>query len=1325
MKRMWRALGLVALLGTSSLALAQETVCARVKIEIKQELTFERQAFDAEMKIINSTDTGVIENVSVVVKVTDEAGTPVLISGDPNEIGASFFIRISGRDNISGVDGNGVVAPKTTSTINWLLIPAPGAAGTTPLGRKYLVGATLKYRYAGEEHTLDVSPDVITVKPQPQLTLDYFLTRDVWADDPLTDEVEAIEPFTLGVRVKNSGLATAKGVKIDSAQPKIVENNQGLLINFLLTGSYVDDLPVKNTLLIDFGDVAAGSSKMGRWNMETTLAGRFTEFTASFIHADELGGAMTSLLKAVNPHFLLRDVRVDLPGRDMVRDFLAEDGDVIRVYESDSADTEVTDRSATATLTAVAGSGNQATYAFSFAPTDGFVYARLRDPFNGSKVLGRVLRSDAKEIAPENVWLSKRRNPDTKQLEYFVHLFDVNSSGSYQLAFDAPPPAAQPPVLQFVPDRAVQENQQVSFLVEASSPDGKPLNLSAMPLPAGASFLPQAVDPLAPGVTRAIFDWTPPAGAAGLYQIVYTASDGALSASRMATIRVESDTPPTGPAMPVITAPLAGAQVTALRPTLGVQASTNLMDPTTQLQFELYADEAMTQLVHSSTVDKAANAPGGGAGSIPVPTTWQLPAELADNTHYWWRARAFDGSLYSLWVNGRFFVNTYNDAPASFNLSLPLPAAQVGSLRPLLSWTNSVDKDGDAISYEVIVYKNSALSEVHARVSDLPADASGSTSWQVSVALESGQTYFWRVIARDGLGAQTLTPARSFSVQKGDNTAPPAPQIVSPLPGGVNASSTAVLVVRNSVDAEGDLLTYVFEIDTVNTFDSSDRRSSGQVIEQAAGQTRWSLAGLLENKRYFWRVKAQDASLESAWVQGDFLVNAINEAPPVPSLRNPGNGAWVASLTPVLEANPVEDPDGETLRYEFEVYRDAALATRVAAGRADSPAWTLPAALQDRSTHWWRVRAVDQRGLGSDWSAPAMIYVSTGNYQAPSIAVLTPALIHQPALREGKRLVDITWEGSAPAIEASVALYYSSSPDGFAGSLIAEGLRQPAGTHAGSHAWDVSGLAPGVYYVYAVIHDAKGLGRAYAPGTVVLPNVPQAGGVVLAPLGALRTSEQGQAATLRVSLTRAPLDEVVMSAVASQPREAMVTPATLRFTPQNWSVPQEVVVRGLPDCMLDGNQAFELRVGPAVARDPDYMGLEAAPVALENLDDGVAGATTNVPTLQICGLQLVSERQVTLREAGGGKDQRESRAWEYVLRAEMANQGAAIAGARAELVGVPAGVRVQGSVLNFGAIGQGESGKSLGTLLLRSSTPLPAAWFRYGPAFRWQVTVTP
>lgn len=113
---------------------AQETVCASVKIRIKQELTLERQAFDAEMKINNTTDSSVIENVSVVVKVTEENGTPVAVSEDPNNVGAKFFLRVASKQAISDVTGTGTVAAQTTAIIDWLLIPVPGSAGANPLG---------------------------------------------------------------------------------------------------------------------------------------------------------------------------------------------------------------------------------------------------------------------------------------------------------------------------------------------------------------------------------------------------------------------------------------------------------------------------------------------------------------------------------------------------------------------------------------------------------------------------------------------------------------------------------------------------------------------------------------------------------------------------------------------------------------------------------------------------------------------------------------------------------------------------------------------------------------------------------------------------------------------------------------------------------------------------------------------------------------------------------------------------------------------------------------------------------------------------------------
>jgi len=1295
----------VAMLGLISTlsAHAQETVCAKVKIEIKQELTLERQAFDAEMKIHNTTDGGVIENVSVVVKVTDEAGNPVQVTDDPNNLSAKFFLRISQKQNIANVDGTGTVNAKTTAIINWLLIPAPGSAGTSPLGKKYLVGATLKYRFAGDDQTLDVSPDVITVKPLPLLTLDYFLTQDVIADDPLTAEIEATEPFTLGVRVKNNGYAAAKNLKIDSAQPKIIENKQGLLIGFKLTGSYIDDAPAQNTLLINFGDVAAGTSKTGRWVMETTLAGKFTEFTAKFSHADELGGTLTSILQAANAHFLIRDVLVDLLGRDHVRDFLAQDGDVIRVYESDGLDTVVTDRSSVALLTAGTNSAGNASYRLVIPQTSGFVYVKLPDPFNGAKALGTITRSDAKVMLPENVWLSKTRNLELKKWEYWVNFFDVNTPGVYDAEFKAPSATPRPPNLQFVADTTTLEEQQVSFLLEASSPDGKPVTITGAPLPSGAKLTAQAADPAAPNVARAVFDWTPPKGTAGNYLVTYTASDGMLSSTRSASIKVESKTPPPGPTTPAIDSPASGAQVTSLKPTLGVLTGTHPQDPTASVQFELYKDEAMTQPVESATVGKAASG---------APTTWQPANNLGDNTSYWWRARAFDGTLtYSPWVNARFFVNLFNDPPENFNLSAPAPNAEVAELTPVLTWMNAVDKDGDAITYDVAVYKNAALTDVMVTSTGLPAGAGGSTSWTVSVPLANHTTYYWKVIAKDALGAQTPSIARPFIVNTG-NTPPSAPVIVSPAIGGQSTTSTAALTIQNSVDAEGDLITYVFELDTVDSFDSGNKRSSGQVIQSASAQTVWNVNALVENQRYHWRVKAQDGRAESAWVAGNFLMNAVNDAPPAPTIHNPGNGAWTATLQPSLEANPVQDPEGGAVSYQFEVYRDAALTSRVADGVSSNTAWIVPIALADKTTHWWRVRAVDPLDAASAWSTAAVLYVSTGTYQDPTIQVTTPSAPVAPTVVGDHKVTTIRWEGTDPNIEPTVALYYSTSKAEFAGNLIVDGLRQATGTQGGSYTWDVTGLSPGTYYVYGAIYDARGVGRAWAAGAVVVKPDVQTGRITTSTTGPLSTTEDGGTAQFTVRLASQPSAPVIVSVSSSNGREGFTTPASLSFTAANWNVDQTVIVAGKPDCMRDGNSNYQVLLGRAVSLDPQYMDVSGTPVTMSNTDSARAllyGA--NNANFAICSMKIQSQRKV------------DATTWEYVVDASIGNIGAAVAGVTATLTLAPAGVTIAQPNLNFGALQQNEAGRSADTITLRSKSPLSQSMFDSGASFRWNVTV--
>lgn len=424
----WLALVALAGLLFAPVLRAQEADCAEVKIVIEQKLSLERQAFDAHMVIRNGLD-GQLTNVKVELFFQDQNQQPVTATTDPHAVGATFFQRIDRMQGISSLDG-GNLPGKTNADIHWLIIPSQGAGGDTASGRMYYIGAKVSYTLNGETTTVDVTPDYVVVRPQPLLVLDYFLPTDVYADDAMTPEVEPTEPFTLGVRVANVGAGVSAKTTIESAQPKIVENRQGLLIDFRILGGYVGNDMLGKSLLLDFGDIPGQRAKAGRWIMETSLAGRFVEFNASFTHADSLGGAVTSLIKEVRTHKLVHDVLVDLAGHDDVADFLAEFGNGYWVYDSSGGDAEVVDASRQAALSHVSG-GN---LRLAFPAVSNLVHAKVPDPFGGSKIIARVVRSDGKVLPPQNYWLSKTRNADLSW-SHFLHIFDSNATGDYILEF--------------------------------------------------------------------------------------------------------------------------------------------------------------------------------------------------------------------------------------------------------------------------------------------------------------------------------------------------------------------------------------------------------------------------------------------------------------------------------------------------------------------------------------------------------------------------------------------------------------------------------------------------------------------------------------------------------------------------------------------------------------------------------------------------------------------------------------------------------------------------------------------------------------------------
>lgn len=101
---------------------------------------------------------------------------------------------------------------------------------------------------------------------------------------------------------------------------------------------------------------------------------------------------------------------------------------------------------------------------------------------------------------------------------------------------DPPPPTPQAPVIQPISPRSVVSGESVTFIVQASSPDGAPLTLSAADLPSGAAFNPD----------NGLFAWIPGPENIGLHVVTFTAVDS-RGLQRSTTVQitvVPSDTEP-------------------------------------------------------------------------------------------------------------------------------------------------------------------------------------------------------------------------------------------------------------------------------------------------------------------------------------------------------------------------------------------------------------------------------------------------------------------------------------------------------------------------------------------------------------------------------------------------------------------------------------------------------------------------------------------------------------------------------------------------------------------------------------------------------------
>lgn len=537
-------------------SIADNNFCTVVKIRIEQTLSLERQAFDAALTVYNETPI-TLENVNIDVHFKDAEGNTITATSDSNNTTAQFYIRLDDMTGVIGdsVSGSGKIAGNSQADIHWLIIPAPGAAGDKVEGKLYYVGATLSYKAAGVPKVMAIGADSITVKPTPQLSLDYFLTKDVYGDNPLTtDVVEEAEPFKLGVLVKNSGIVDANNVSIRSAQPKIIDNQQDLLIDFSIIGSKVNGQTVNAGLQTNFGRIPAGEVASGYWLMKSSLAGTFKDITATVSHAENLGGQLTAVIKsdAITSHLLAGYVLNNQSGRDSHNDFLADDGTqgnpLYRLYETDGQISPVKDLSQSASLTYLKKQGNYIYYRLTVPKYNGLLFVDVADPTQHRYPIRQVTNQAKRQLPKDNAWTQfVRENGGTNDAKFTsrLRLFDIASDGAYEVAFNVNAYKPQPPMIfmdKFAESIKASPNRPLSIAIRAIDVNGDEIDMQIKNLPAGATFK-RIINNA--GEVIYLLEWIPTTK--GLYSLIVEAFDGNETSTETITINVDEPTPPVIP----------------------------------------------------------------------------------------------------------------------------------------------------------------------------------------------------------------------------------------------------------------------------------------------------------------------------------------------------------------------------------------------------------------------------------------------------------------------------------------------------------------------------------------------------------------------------------------------------------------------------------------------------------------------------------------------------------------------------------------------------------------------------------------------------------
>jgi len=379
--------------------------------------------------------------------------------------------------------------------------------------------------------------------------------------------------------------------------------------------------------------------------------------------------------------------------------------------------------------------------------------------------------------------------------------------------------------------------------------------------------------------------------------------------------------------------------------------------------------------------------------------------DLYFGKEYHWRLRAFNNNDASEWSSPNIFY-TWDQ----IGLLLPLDGALNQSTSGVtLDWLSHTGAMLYSIEMDVTNMFNSPglVQQSNQYMNSNPGNPD--TEFNTSPLL-ANTFYFWRVKITNQVDVSKWEE-RWFSTGNVPLTLPGTPTLIQPLLGELYVPVNAVLIWSAVPGATG----YYYQISTNPDFDNAMDINS---------TSAFAAVNLSYHTTYFWRVRAFDGTLASNWSLVYHFITEIEQLT-VPVLNGPPDLSTDMPVNAVtLDWNDVANVNYYVVEYStFEDFLFN-LTTQV----TYVSQYSIPL-LEVNSTYYWRVKAVNDTLINSDWSE--VWSFTTEN------DLNVPLLVSPPDNSFNIPVTDVTLNWNDVPLATGYQLEYATDFD-FASNLIIE-----------------------------------------------------------------------------------------------------------------------------------------------------------------------------------------------------------------------------------------------------------------------------------------------